>query len=451
MSILPKRDPFVLLVGDVATFVVAIWITLALRSLGVPSFSLFLQHLAPFSILFVLWVFVFMLAGLYNRSTWLLRLRLPETILYSQTINVALAALFFFFVPIFGIAPKVVLAIYLIVSSTLIFIWRVYVFPHVVSHARQAAVLIGTGSDMRELVDEVNDNPHYPFIFTQLIDTAEMSLGEAIQQLVHVVETKNSASFIVADTSASIMSAVLPIVYDVAFNSAHFSFIDVNDLYQEVFEKVSLANVRYDWVLANVGRSLTYDVVKRALDLILGAFGCLILVFLYPFVAAFIKMEDGGRVFISQDRIGRFGRTIKIFKFRSMSGDDGGKYDAGKSKLVVTRVGNILRKTHIDEFPQFINLLYGDISFVGPRPELPPLAAQYAAKIPFYNARHLIAPGLTGWARLQHKHDPHHGTDIAETKNKLAYDLYYMKHRSIILDIHIIFQTVKFILGAKGA
>lgn len=451
MSILPKRDPFVLLLGDVATFIIALWVTLALRSFEVPSSESFLQHLEPFSILFIVWVVVFFLSGLYNRSTWLLRIRLPETILYSQTVNVALAALFFFFVPGFGIAPKVVLAIYLVVSSVLIFLWRVYLFPRVVSHVRQSAVIIGTGNDVQDLITEVNDNPHYPFIFTQVIDTAEAPLSEAVQRLCRIIEEKDNVSIIVADTSAPIMNAVLPIVYDVAFNAERFAFIDVNDLYQEVFEKVSLANVRYDWVLSHVGRSMMYDVMKRALDIVLGILGCIALLGMWPFVALAIKMEDGGPVFITQERVGRYGKIIKIIKFRSMSGDDGGRYDGGKTKLTVTRVGRFLRKTHLDEFPQFVNLMRGDLSFVGPRPELPPLAAQYAARIPFYNARHLIAPGLTGWARLRHQNEAHHGSDIASTKNKLAYDLYYMKHRSIILDMHIVFQTVKLIFGAKGA
>ena len=450
MAILPKRDPFVLLVGDVVTFVLALWVTLAIRSFELPSLDLFLQHLAPFSILFIAWVFVFMLAGLYNRSTWLLRIRLPETILYSQVVNVILSALFFFFFPTFGIAPKVVLAIYLVVSSVMIFLWRVYVSPLFVSHARQSAVLIGTGSDMEDLVHEVNENPRYPFVFTQVIDTATTALGDAVQQLVRIVGGKDSASLIVADTSAPVMSAVLPIVYDVAFNTQHFAFIDINDMYQEVFQKVSLSHVRYDWVLSNIGRSVVYDLVKRALDIVLGIIGCGVLAVLYVLIGIAIKMEDGGAVFITQERIGRYGRTFHILKFRSMSGNDNGVYKNGKSQLVVTSIGKFIRRFHLDEFPQFINLLRGDLSFVGPRPEFPTLAAQYAARIPFYNARHLIAPGLTGWARLQHKHDPHHGTDVDETKNKLSYDLYYMKHRSIMLDIHIIFQTVKLIFGAKG-
>ncbi|HET8581169.1 MAG TPA: sugar transferase [Candidatus Paceibacterota bacterium] len=450
MSIVPKRDPFVLLAGDIVTFVVALWLTLTIRALAFPSFDLFLEHLEPFAILFVGWAFVFLLAGLYDRTTRLLRARLPETILYAQTINIALAALFFFFVPGFGIAPKTVLAIYLVVSSGLIFLWRVYLFRWYFAHARQPAVLLGSGSAVEELVAEVNDNPHYPFIFTQVIDTDAAPMAEVVQQLCRIIEEKREASIIVADTTSPLMSAILPIVYDVAFSAPQFAFIDLALLYEDVFEKVPLAHLRYDWVLSNVGRSTTYDALKRALDIILGIIGCLVLSVLYPFIALAIKLEDGGSAFIAQERIGRYGKTIRILKFRSMTGNDDGKYEGGKSNLVVTKVGRILRKTHLDEFPQFISLLGGDISFVGPRPELPALAAQYAAKIPFYNARHLIAPGLTGWARLRHRGDPHHGTDIAETKQKLAYDLYYMKHRSILLDIHIIFQTVKLLVGAQG-
>jgi len=451
MSILPKRDPFVLLLGDVITFAVALWLTLIFRNLEMPSWDLLFQHLVPFAILFLVWVFVFLLAGLYDRSMRLMRGHLPETILYSQTVNIALAALFFFFIPEFGITPKVVLAIYLVVSSVLIFGWRVYVFPSIISHTRQSAILIGSGADVDELLREVNSNPHYPFVFSQVIDTNDASLSEAVQKLCRVIADKNPDSIIVADTAAPMMNAVLPIVYDVAFNAQHFVFLDVNDLYQEVFERVPLSSMKYGWILSNIGRSLTYDVAKRVVDIVLGIFGCLFLAVLYPIVALAIKMEDGGEVLISHERIGRYGKVFRMFKFRSMSGNDNGVYKNGKSQLVVTSVGKFIRKFHIDEFPQFINLLRGDLSFVGPRPEFPTLAAQYAALIPFYNARHLIPPGLTGWARLRHVKDPHHGTDVEETKNKLAYDLYYLKHRSFVLDIHIIFQTVKFIIGARGA
>ena len=129
-----------------------------------------------------------------------------------------------------------------------------------------------------------------------------------------------------------------------------------------------------------------------------------------------------------------------------------GNYGAdGKSKLRVTRVGKWLRMLRIDELPQVWNVLKGDLSLVGPRPELPSLAREYSAHIPYYNARYLITPGLMGWAQLKHDRDPHHGTDIVETRNKLAHDLFYLRHRSLLLDVYIILQTIRVVLSARGS
>jgi lipopolysaccharide/colanic/teichoic acid biosynthesis glycosyltransferase len=173
---------------------------------------------------------------------------------------------------------------------------------------------------------------------------------------------------------------------------------------------------------------------------------------IYPFVALAIKLEDGGNVFITQERVGRYQKPIHIVKFRTMSGNDNGVYDAsGKSTLRVTRVGKWLRLLRIDELPQLWNVVSGALSLVGPRPELPALAAQYNARIPYYNARYLVSPGLTGWAQIRHDRDPHHGADVAETKMKLSYDLYYLKRRSLVLDIFIMLQTVRIVFTARGS
>ena len=135
-----------------------------------------------------------------------------------------------------------------------------------------------------------------------------------------------------------------------------------------------------------------------------------------------------------------------------MTGNDAGDYGAsGKSTLSVTRVGKWLRVFRIDELPQLWNIFIGDLSFVGPRPETPTLAAQYNARIPYYNARYLIAPGLMGWAQLRHDRHPHHGLAVEETKEKLSYDLYYLKHRSLLIDIYIMLQTIRVVLTAKGS
>jgi lipopolysaccharide/colanic/teichoic acid biosynthesis glycosyltransferase len=134
-----------------------------------------------------------------------------------------------------------------------------------------------------------------------------------------------------------------------------------------------------------------------------------------------------------------------------MSGNDSGNYGPhGKTQLVVTRVGRWLRVLRIDELPQLWNVFKGDLSLVGPRPELPALAEQYSSRIPYYNARYLVTPGLAGWAQTRHDRHPHHGADIAETKEKLSYDLYYLKHRSLFFDIFIILQTIRIVLTARG-
>ncbi len=132
-----------------------------------------------------------------------------------------------------------------------------------------------------------------------------------------------------------------------------------------------------------------------------------------------------------------------------MTGSDSGEAVL-KSALRVTKLGRLLRSTRIDELPQCVSVLRGDISVVGPRPELPALAEVYTRDVPYYHARHLVRPGLTGWAQLYHDAHPHHGADIAETRNKLSYDLYYLKHQSFLLDIEIILKTAKKLITRSG-
>ena len=263
---------------------------------------------------------------------------------------------------------------------------------------------------------------------------------------------EDDVTFLVVDLSDKAVAAALPIIYDAAFHKHRFSLLDATALYQEVFERAPLSLINYEWVLANVNASRVYDIVKRVIDIVCATLGALVSLLFYPFIMLAIKFDDGGSIFIVQERVGRFQKPIRIFKFRSMSGNDEGNYGStGKSKLTVTRVGYWLRLLRLDEFPQLWNVVRGDLSLVGPRPELPALAAQYNARIPYYNARYLVAPGLTGWAQVRHDRDPHHGTDIAETKTKLSYDLYYLAHRSLLLDIFIMLQTIRIFVTARGS
>ncbi len=454
MSLVPKREYLLLFVGDVLVFTLSLWLTLALRYFEFPGKELFLKHLIPFSLLFVAWAAVFFLAGLYGKHTRLFRSRLSSTILSTQIVNVSLAALFFFSIPVFGLSPKTILVLYLVISFLLVYFWRVALFPKLPRPLRgrkPRGILIASGPDAHALAEEVLSDTRYPFKFEQVIDTARTPSYEVIQRACRLAG-EDDMTFLVVDFSDKAFVAARPIIYGAAFHKRRFAIVDIIDLYQEVFDCVPLSLVQYEWVLASVSASRSYDVVKRSID-IAGALaiGALSLI-VYPFVALLIKLDDGGPIFITQNRVGRYEEPIRVMKFRSMSGNDEGNYDrSGKTKLVVTRVGRWLRTLRVDEFPQLWSVLRGDLSLVGPRPELPALAAEYSARIPYYNARYLVTPGLTGWAQLKHDRDPHHGTDIAETKRKLSFDLYYLKHRSPLLDIFIILQTIRVMLAARGS
>lgn len=450
MSLIPKREHLMLLIGDLSVFAIALWITLAVRYQSVPSAPFLELHLVPFSILFVAWVVVFFLAGLYGRYTRIFRSRLLSTIAYTHILNIAIAALFFFFVPLFAIAPKTVLLIYLLISSLLIMLWRVVLYPRLRFQRRLKGVLIGAGPDARHLAEEVAADTRYPFSFAYVVDTEDMPSHEIIQHACRVAE-EDDISFLVVDVTDAAIQTALPILYDAAFHKKNFVMVNLMDIYQEIFERVPLSLVRYEWILASASAPYVYDALKRVIDVCLAIVGGLLSLPLYPFIILAIKMDDGGDIFIRQERVGRYQRPMYIYKFRTMTGNDSGKYgESGKTTLRVTRVGKVLRAMRIDELPQIANILSGELSCVGPRPEFPSLAEHYNARIPYYNARYLVTPGLTGWAQILHDRHPHHGTDVAATKEKLSYDLYYYVRRSLLLDIYILFQTIRIVLTAKG-
>jgi len=164
--------------------------------------------------------------------------------------------------------------------------------------------------------------------------------------------------------------------------------------------------------------------------------------------AILIKLDSPGPVFYRQERVGKNGKPFTLMKFRSMvvDAEKGGPVWASTSDDRATRVGRIIRKIRIDEIPQFWSILRGEMSFVGPRPERPHFVSQLAQEIPYYEQRHLIAPGLTGWAQIKYPY----GASIEDARQKLQYDLYYIKNQSLVLDAIILFETIKIIIFGRG-
>jgi lipopolysaccharide/colanic/teichoic acid biosynthesis glycosyltransferase len=437
----------VLFVGDILFFTFALWLSLFLRAFELPSSALFYAHLKPFSLLFIAWVVIFFIAGLYeSRMLLFARRHLSATLLSAQVINVIIAALFFFFVPLFGIAPKTVLAIYLAVSFLLVLLWRAFIFPRLGLQKKEAAVVIGSGQEVNELIAALRAAPHAPVYVCEVIEPS-LGLAAAVQASLG----RCRPAFVIANWQEREVSGAFPELTQLLTKGIRF--IDAMSLYEEVFGRVPLSVLNEEWLARHVSRyaHTLYDPLKRTMDITVGLVAGIVSLVLYPFVALAIKLEDGGPVFVRLPRVGRDGKIVHILKFRSMTGNDAGAYGPdGASKLKVTKVGKFLRVSRIDEFPQLWGIVRGDLSLIGPRPETPSLVAIYEKEIPYYGVRHLITPGASGWAQLYHDNHPHAVTDVAATSEKLSYDLYYLKHRSLILDGTIVLKTIKKLLTRSG-
>jgi exopolysaccharide biosynthesis polyprenyl glycosylphosphotransferase len=224
-------------------------------------------------------------------------------------------------------------------------------------------------------------------------------------------------------------------------------------LYEELLGRVPIHHLESDWVLRSfvdeARSSSFFEIGKRFLDIIGSIFGLLMLLILLPFLAAAILLDSGLPIFYRQERLGRGGREFKIIKFRTMRQDaeTGGKPQmAGENDPRITRVGNFMRSTRLDEIPQFWNVLRGEMSLVGPRAERAQWVATFQQEIPFYRARLLVKPGISGWAQINYGY----ASTVEDTAVKLEYDLYYIKHRSVAMDFVIILRTISTVLGRKG-
>ena len=224
-------------------------------------------------------------------------------------------------------------------------------------------------------------------------------------------------------------------------------------VYEDLFARVPIFHLEADWMLRSFVEesrvSIYYLITKRILDLFGGLLGLIAMLLVLPFVTLANLIETGWPIFYTQERAGLNARRYEVIKFRTMQRDaekDGVAQWAQENDERVTFVGRILRKTHLDELPQSINVLRGEMSLVGPRPERPELIDLFQEHVPFYRARLLVKPGLSGWAQIHQDY----ASNVEETNVKLEYDLYYIKHRSFLMDINIMLRTPSTVLGFRG-
>jgi sugar transferase (PEP-CTERM system associated) len=229
-------------------------------------------------------------------------------------------------------------------------------------------------------------------------------------------------------------------------------FDHLASLYEQYTGKIAVENLRPSWLIFSDGfrKTLWLETVKRLSDVLFSLVGLLLAVPLMALAAIAIRLSSSGPVLYSQTRVGRNGVPFVIYKFRSMRVDaeaTSGAVWSVENDPRVTRVGRLLRRTRVDELPQLWNVLNGDMSFIGPRPERPEFVANLERAIPYYGQRHVVRPGLSGWAQVRHGY----GGSTEDSQEKLQFDLFYIKHMSFAFDVYIVLETVKTVLVRAGS
>jgi len=355
--------------------------------------------------------------------------------------------------------PRIAIGAFLILASFLTLGWRaIYIRLYTSSGLMRRVLVVGAGKAGRTLVEAYRKLNPPPFLIIGFIDDDPVKrsksysgfavLGDS-EHLFDLIEDYRISDVVVA-INGEIKGETFQTILDVQERGVEVTRMPI--MYEELTQRVPIEHLETDWVIRSfvdqVRVSGLYEFLKRSMDIFGGFVGTLIFIFLFPFVSLAIILETGFPVFYSQPRLGKGAAAFNILKFRTMrqNAEADGIKNAEENDPRITKVGNFLRKTRLDEMPQFWNVLRGEMSLVGPRAERPELVAEYQKQIPFYRARLLVKPGLTGWAQINYGYV----ATVKETVVKLEYDLYYIKHRTLSMDFSIVLRTIGTVLRRTG-
>jgi exopolysaccharide biosynthesis polyprenyl glycosylphosphotransferase len=438
----------ILLLGDISLMYLALLLALFIRNKNLASqFNTFFNN---FLFLYVLWIFIIFILSLYDINFFKKSEDFFFNVIIFSVVAFFLGVTFFYFRPDFGLTPKTILLLDVLIFDILFIFWR-YCFNLFLeaSGVKEKVIIIGSDERLKEIFPRLKRIYEVVSLFCPtdsggqkkcLFNFSETNTVSKMSDLKKVVADKKVTSIIFAldfysneDLAKEIFSN-LPLT---------LNYIGADDLYEFIAKKVSLNHLNEIWFLENVARSenIFERVVKRLFDVLLSILGSFLFIIVFPFAALAIKLDSEGHVFYPQGRVGKNGKIFIIHKFRTMVEKKSQDKELWreKNKNSITRIGKILRRTHIDELPQSWSILKGDLSFVGPRPEWTEMAKEFEKEIPFYKQRYLVKPGIIGWAQINFPAS----RSTQEAKEKFEYDLYYIKNRSLLLDMEIILKAMK--------
>lgn len=441
----PKARKTTLVMGDLLILWTGLFITLLIRYTPAKFTDAWTLHLIPFSIIFAVWLLLFYITGLYEiRGTH----EIPNTlklILYAAIITGVIAMSLFYFVPLFLITPKINLMIDLALSTSLLMGWRILFIRTSRKSSKLKVLLVSSSPDIEELAEAIITYPQLGYEITSRI--------ESPGKIASVFE-KTTIDLVVAPRDLQSDANFVHVLYGTLGKGIRF--IDAATFYERILGKIPVQMISRAWFLENIAETEKnfFEHVKRGVDIVCAFILLLCTLPLLLLVALGVKLDSKGPILLKQRRVGKMGRIYLHYKCRTMIalGPDGhaelnGVEWTAKNDTRVTRVGKLLRTTRIDELPQLWNILKGDLSFIGPRPERPEFVEQLREKIPYYDMRHLIRPGASGWAQINPPY--YYGTE-KEAMLKLQYDLYYIKNRDLGLDLDIALKTLMVIFSGLG-
>ena len=404
-----------------------------------------------FPLLVLFWVAMATLNGLYDlrraadlRATAFALLRVTAS-------ELGVYVIFYFFSPPARVLPRGIVLYHALLSLSLATLWRAAYRSLSRSTLQRRAVIAGGGRAGRilatrmlaesgssySLVGFVDDDPAKEAM--SIAGSPVLGTSRDLPDLVRALDIDTVVLAVTYDVQGQLYRALL------ASQEQGADIIPMPVLYEELTGRVPIEHVGDNWLVAlpleHAAARGFFPILKRGFDIAVSIVGLTLLAILLPLIAVAQHLDCPGPIFYRQERVGRAGRTFRVFKLRSMipnAEKAGEAVWAQERDPRITRVGRFLRATHLDEFPQFINILKGDMSVVGPRPERPAFVAELEKQVPFYRLRHAVKPGMAGWALVNYGYS----SSVEDAMIKVQYDLYYIKHQSLYLDVVILFRTL---------
>ncbi|MGE4554612.1 MAG: sugar transferase [Candidatus Paceibacterota bacterium] len=416
-----KLRTLFLMLEDLLIFYASLFLAVFIRYFTFQK-EVFSQAFLIFSPVFILWLFVFYIGKIYDLTLLKNRLSYYNRLFFIFLINILIAVLFFYvFYPFYR--PKIVLLFLALFSYIFVNLGHL-LFYHLIKTKTLKIFVVSEKSIAQDLAQYLKQNPQLGYEVEKIFDPQDF--------LKNLKEEKiPKGSFLIINSSITLDESLL----------LNFQVMELIDFYEMIFQKIPLELLSGGWIAKNIlNKSLDlYEVFKRIFDFLVSLIILLVSFPIWPLIALLIKIDSEGSVFYISKRIGLKGKPFFIYKFRTMvknAHEIGPSWTLEKDSRI-TKIGRFLRRFHLDEIPQLINVLKGEMSLIGPRPEEENLVDLYKKEIPFYRIRFLIKPGILGWAQINYPHT----SSVEEAKEKFSYDLFYLKNRSFVLDLLIFFRV----------